>query len=345
MSYDQFPDNFLPGLTFDKPDPRDHAVDMAEMGMVTQPLPPDFSIFKAPINYKLGPNGVFNQGSISTCVPNAIAQAYLYELQRQGVEYGDYVPSRLFLYFVVRYASAAGRDSAQFYENLRSPGTFPPGDAAAQLDDSGCAPRNVIKIMRALGAPAEDADISAHQEGSGKWPYDGTVEAINHKFKPTDWAARLPEQACFNEAVRHQALGYARPGDRSVECWKRCIQRGYPIVYGAKLYDSFWQWGGWTTGAKANDSIWPVPQPGEGYKDRRHALLAVGWDDNKKAPGTSSAGAFYIQNSWGSAWGDNGFSWMPYEWLAFNDGEQDQPWAVDSPWTFMHGGKPEDQIS
>ncbi len=40
-----------------------------------------------------------------------------------------------------------------------------------------------------------------------------------------------------------------------------------------------------------------------------HAVPIIGYDDNFIAPGV---GAFKCQNSWGSAWGLNGFFYMPY---------------------------------
>jgi len=168
---------------------------------------------------------------------------------------------------------------------------------------------------------------------------DATVQPNETWFQPNDWPARQPESQCFQTAALHMALGYARPGERDAACWKRCIQRGYPIVFACKLYNSWWQWGNGPLGGKPNNNIWPIPHAGEGYGNRRHALLAIGWDDNKQAPGSPNKGAFLVQNSWGLAWGNNGFSWMPYEWLAYKDNEADWPWAVDSPWTFMQGGK------
>jgi hypothetical protein len=35
-----------------------------------------------------------------------------------------------------------------------------------------------------------------------------------------------------------------------------------------------------------------------------HAILIVGWDDNK--------GAWLIKNSWGTGWGENGYAWVKY---------------------------------
>jgi len=336
VDHDEFPDNFLPGAVFDKPDERDHDIDMGKMGMGSGALPASFSVHKAPLNWKPNAAGAFNQGQVGSCTTNAIAQLYLYELQRQGVHYGDYVPSRLFLYYIARYGAAQNpttTPSAKFYDALRQPANTPRGDVAK---DTGSNSRDVIKIMRALGAPPEDKDAASHVAGSGKWPYDEKVapDQTTRLFKPTDWPARAPEPQCYAAAALHQSLGYARPDARSPDCWKRCIQRGYPIVFGYKVYDSWWAWGNSGRG-KGDGSIAPIPRAGEGYGGRRHAVIALGWDDAKKAAGSSSKGAFYVQNSWSPTWGDNGFFWMPYEWLAWNDGETTWPWAVESPWTFM----------
>jgi len=51
--------------------------------------------------------------------------------------------------------------------------------------------------------------------------------------------------------------------------------------------------------------------PSTGKKYGGHALCVVGYDDNKYG------GAFEIQNSWGTDWGNGGFIWIPY--TVFND--------------------------
>src|SRR6056297_1221936 len=55
-----------------------------------------------------------------------------------------------------------------------------------------------------------------------------------------------------------------------------------------------------------------------GSENTNHAVLLVGWDDNKVVTGGDGAtpsgnGAWIIRNSWGSAWGESGFFYLSYE--------------------------------
>jgi len=46
---------------------------------------------------------------------------------------------------------------------------------------------------------------------------------------------------------------------------------------------------------------------GSGCSGVNHAVLLCGWDDSK-----CSSGAWRMQNSWGTGWGENGMAWMKY---------------------------------
>lgn len=66
--------------------------------------------------------------------------------------------------------------------------------------------------------------------------------------------------------------------------------------------------------AVGTDAVIPDPIPQEQLLGG-HAVVAVGYDE--------SAARVLIRNSWGSAWGNGGYAWLPYAqleqhgWLAF----------------------------
>ncbi|MBF0302169.1 MAG: hypothetical protein HQK73_03945 [Desulfamplus sp.] len=48
------------------------------------------------------------------------------------------------------------------------------------------------------------------------------------------------------------------------------------------------------------------------FDDSNHAVVIVGWDDNKVVEGINKQGAFIVKNSWGSDWGDAGYFYVSY---------------------------------
>ncbi|KAK0707824.1 hypothetical protein B0H67DRAFT_323091 [Lasiosphaeris hirsuta] len=314
--------SFKTGHVPDIPDPDDHSVTMDKMDMDVS-VPNVFDIFGEPLNYQ---EKVFNQHQVNSCVTNAVAAAYLYELQRQQVTLpNNYAPSRLFLYYVARYL----RDqTSKDFEEIKV--YIPRGDEAMVVD-GGCMPRDAIKIMKFLGAPREVASPDLYVPDSGTWPHDDNVKAsvpvfdgagkqIRLDFDKDDWPASVPDAACFANDKLHAALNYARP-EMNSECWKRCIHKGYPVFFAIRELDSWYQW---SRNPAATNFVSPVPLENE-VSHGGHAMLIVGWDDS-----IGGTGCFKVQNSWGDNWGNKGFFWLPYEWLNVKG-------AINDRWTFMKG--------
>lgn len=76
-------------------------------------------------------------------------------------------------------------------------------------------------------------------------------------------------------------------------------QEKSPIVIGCTYYTESWGKMYNLINGTWNGSL-------NGIEDGAHAMVIIGYDDSK------NGGAFLIQNSWGSDWGDNGCFWMRY---------------------------------
>lgn len=130
-----------------------------------------------------------------------------------------------------------------------------------------------------------------------------TFGACNEKIWPYKENAVLkkPSKSSYNEAARFRVLDMQQV-DVKLDIWKRCLAEGYPIIFGCVLFDTF-------DDCMNNGGIVPMPDPksvGRG-EHGRHAMLCVGYSDIDKV--------FIVRNSWGADWGDEGYCYMPYNYL------------------------------
>lgn len=156
--------------------------------------------------------------------------------------------------------------------------------------DSGANIRDGIKSVNAQGVCAE-----------GLWPYD--IAKFTNK----------PDDVCYKDGKQNRSLLYQSLHQTAYSI-KHCLANNYPVIFGFTVYESFESNDVTTTG------IIPMPQPNEQIIGG-HAVLCVGFDDSKSA--------FLIRNSWGSAWGIDGYFYMPYNYMLRADLASDL-WCIQT---------------
>jgi C1A family cysteine protease/GH25 family lysozyme M1 (1,4-beta-N-acetylmuramidase) len=167
--------------------------------------------------------------------------------------------------------------------------------------DAGANIRDGVKSVANLGDCPETL-----------WPYDDTPALQpGNVFPPNARAAMAPTDDCFSNAVKHKALQYLSI-DQNLADMKDCLASGYPFVFGFTVFPSF------ESDLVASNG--KVPMPGAAEQTiGGHAVMAVGYDDQ--------AQVFIVRNSWGTAWGDAGYFYMPYAYL-LDDNLSDDFWVI-----------------
>ncbi|CAE7604354.1 unnamed protein product [Symbiodinium microadriaticum] len=144
--------------------------------------------------------------------------------------------------------------------------------------DAGAMLRDGIKTMSKVGVCPESI-----------WKYDDQHDFF--KQQPNDKAYELAQKC--------KVIGYARVA-QDLSQFKMCIKSGYPFVFGFAVLTSF------QTAEVARTGKMVMPQATD-QQLGGHAVCAVGYDDFQQC--------FIVRNSWGEAWGDKGYFYMPYEYI------------------------------
>jgi C1A family cysteine protease len=172
--------------------------------------------------------------------------------------------------------------------------------------DTGAYLRTTIGAMVLFGVPPEEY-----------WPYTDQEEKFDKE----------PSAFCYAFAQNYQTVKYFRhdpPGSKANEILskvKNHVAAGHPAMFGFTVYNSIEQ-------ADKTGRI-PFPSPRE-KREGGHAVLAVGYDDKMKIKnrygGVETIGALLIRNSWGKSWGEEGYGWLPYEYV--QTGLAEDLWSV-----------------
>jgi C1A family cysteine protease len=164
--------------------------------------------------------------------------------------------------------------------------------------DTGAWLRNVMGALCLCGVPDEKY-----------WPYDVTafdneppafVYSVSDDFKALKYFCHDPQSAGLC-------------GENVLASVKKYLAAGIPSMFGFWGFASFED-----TDVKGGI---PYPCPDE-QAEWGHAIMAAGYDDGKIIRNTKSnaetTGALLIRNSWGTEWGDNGYGWLPYDYVLNN---------------------------
>lgn len=158
--------------------------------------------------------------------------------------------------------------------------------------DAGAEPRDGFKTLLNLGVCTE-----------GLWKYD-----IN-KF------ADAPGKRQSSSARHYKIQSYHRMN--TLLDLKACLAGGYGAVIGFTVYESF--------ESDANNTTGQMPMPSAGEQILGgHATFVAGYTDNANDPG---GGRLIVKNSWSTAWGDQGYFYMPYAYVT--------PDLVSDIWTAL----------
>lgn len=126
------------------------------------------------------------------------------------------------------------------------------------------------------------------------WPYSEKM----FSEKPTQ---------CYKEATKSKeyVTNYVYESlYQDIDQLKACLKDFSPFVFAFNVYKSFHN--------QINHGSGQMPEPSAEEKaavpEGMHAVVAVGYDDRKER--------FKVLNSWGQGWGDKGYFYMPYRFIA-----------------------------
>lgn len=163
--------------------------------------------------------------------------------------------------------------------------------------DTGAWLRNTMGALVLCGVPDEKY-----------WPYTDTSPDFDEE--PSSFVYSVADDFEATWYFCHDPLTANISGSDVLKSVKKYLAAGIPSMFGFWGFPSF-------DSTNVKGGI-PYPCPGE-RAQWGHAIVAVGYDDGKKIKNTrcnkTTTGALLIRNSWGTGWGDDGYGWLPYQYV------------------------------
>lgn len=120
-----------------------------------------------------------------------------------------------------------------------------------------------------------------------------------------------PSPAALADAGNHHVVTAQRLSG-SLDDLRQTLVNGTPVVFGIEVFSEM------MSDAVASTGIVPMPTPDE-QAEGGHAICLAGYDDSSKL--------FKFRNSWGTSWGDNGYGYLPYDYVTNSQYSSDF-WAL-----------------
>lgn len=143
-------------------------------------------------------------------------------------------------------------------------------------------------------------------EDGGAYIRDSIKSVVKWGFCSTnDWPYKKgnlykkPNKKAYDNALKEKVTQYRRVRQLEEDI-KSALAQGYPINFGIMIHSSI-------DSEEVNKTgIIPMPKKGDAFWGG-HAVLLVGYDDEKQL--------YTIRNSWGIEWGDDGYGYLPYDYV------------------------------
>jgi C1A family cysteine protease len=176
--------------------------------------------------------------------------------------------------------------------------------------------RNTSQCERDTGMSFYDGLQILRQEGAAtlaSFPYDSRDTCTQ------------PPSSLHSEARAYRIDSFrnvfAGSGVVNLSVLKTLLANGQPIAIGVPVYTSFYR-------VTSSDPLVEQHQPGEAFCGG-HAMLIVGYDE--------TMGGFKTANSWGQAWGRDGYCYLSYDFVKHDAWEA---WVMEdyvAPAATFHG--------